>query len=102
MRQDALGGWHDVEGWQGALDKESSKGWWVAAQDYGKGPFRWAVYEGQGGKRLAASESFYLPSSHGQVVRVEISLAPAVGLSTILLLLRTCKSPLPILPFFTS
>ena len=74
--QDALGGWHNVEGWQGTLDEGDKKTWWVDKADYDKGPFRWVVYQGQGGDLLATSESFYLPSSHGQTVRVEVSLTP--------------------------
>lgn len=74
--QDALGGWHDVEGWQGTLDDGDSKRWWVATGDYGKGPFRWVLYQGLGGDLLGTSESFYLPTAHGQIVTVEVSFAP--------------------------
>jgi hypothetical protein len=72
--QDALGGWHDVEGWQGALDEGDKKMWWVAKADLGKGPFRWAVTHS--GERLATSELFYLPDSVGQTVKVSVSLVP--------------------------
>lgn len=72
--QDALGGWHDVEGWQGALDKGDRKTWWVDKTDLGKGPFRWAVT--QSGELLATSELFYLPDSVGQTVKVSVSLVP--------------------------
>jgi hypothetical protein len=72
--QDALGDWHNVEGWQGTLDEGNKKAWWVDKADLGKGPFRWAVT--QSGERLATSESFYLPDSVGQTVRVSISLVP--------------------------
>jgi hypothetical protein len=74
--QDALGGWHDVAGWQGTLDEGDKKTWWVDKADYGKGPFRWVVYQAQGGDLLGTSESFYLPSGHGQIVTIEVSLAP--------------------------
>ncbi len=72
--QDALGGWHDVGGWQGALDAGDRKTWWVDKADYGKGPFRWMVT--QGGELMATSEPFYLPEATGQIVRVSVSLAP--------------------------
>ena len=72
--QDGTGDWHDVPGWQGALDATHQKTWWVDSADYGKGPFRWVV--GQGDETLAASESFDLPAARGQVVRVFISLLP--------------------------
>ena len=72
--QDALGDWHDVGGWQGTLDAGDTKTWWVAREDYGKGPFRWAL--AQDGELLAASESFYLPDSDGQIVKVLMTLEP--------------------------
>jgi hypothetical protein len=72
--QDALGGWHDVEGWQGVLDESNIKTWWVDRADFGQGPFRWAV--AWGGELLATSELFYLPRSAGEVVRVQVTLEP--------------------------
>ena len=72
--QDALGGWHDVGGWQGTLDAGDRKTWWVDEDDYGKGPFRWMVT--QGGELMATSEPFYLPEATGQIIRVSVSLAP--------------------------
>lgn len=74
--QDALGGWHDVEGWQGTLDDGHQKLWWVAEKDFDTGPFRWALYKSQGGALLAVSESFYLPDRTNAVVEVEVSLGP--------------------------
>ena len=76
--QDALGGWHDVEGWRGTLDDISGgvgkKMWWVARPNFGTGPFRWVIYQNQGGKLLAASEAFRLPSSENSAVVVQVSL----------------------------
>ena len=74
--QDSLGGWHDVEGWQGKLDGSDDKTWWVHRADFGKGPFRWAMYQGVGGEWVATSEGFYLPRFAGDVVRVQVSLSP--------------------------
>lgn len=83
--QDEWGYWHDVEEWQGTLDKVKAdengevvgeKGWWVAEADLGKGPFRWLVYRSEGSTLLATSESFNLPASRHEVVKVEVSLAP--------------------------
>ena len=79
--QDALGGWHDVEGWQGTLEKRAlyegyEKVWWVAEKDWSTGPFRWVVYESQGGATLVVSESFYLPDAAGVLKAVEVSLEP--------------------------
>ena len=72
--RDRLGGWHDVEGWQGTLDADGKKRWWVDRADLGKGPFRWAMTKG--GDPVATSESFYLPDSPGEIVRVAVSLVP--------------------------
>ena len=78
--QDAADNWHTVEGWQGALDEmvktEGVKAWWVGRSDWGKGPFRWLVYERLGGRLLAQSAPFKLPSAQDQKVKVEVSLAP--------------------------
>lgn len=74
--QDAFGGWHDVDGWQGAFDEMNDgtgqKVWWVAEKDFETGPFRWVVY--QDGTFLAASESFYLPGEVGQTVTVMVPI----------------------------
>jgi hypothetical protein len=74
--QDTTGNLHDVEGWQGWLDANGGKAWWVAAKDFGTGPFRWRSYQSQGGEPLFTSESFYLPHAAGETVRVEASLEP--------------------------
>jgi hypothetical protein len=74
--QDGLGGWHDVEGWQGTL-VDGWQIWWVARRDFGTGPFRWAVYQNPTRNvLLAASESFNLPTSDGDLVGVTVSLKP--------------------------
>lgn len=72
--QDVQGGWHDVEGWQRTFDQENQVAWWVAPGDLGKGPFRWAVYQSQGGQLLATSDPFYLPGSIDKGVRIEMPL----------------------------
>lgn len=74
--QDSAGGWHNVEGWQGTVDSAGDKRWWVAAKDFGTGPFRWIVTEGIGGQLLATSEPFNLPVQANAATRVEISLGP--------------------------
>jgi hypothetical protein len=74
--QDALGDWHDVEGWQGTLDNSYSKLWWVAKKDFATGPFRWAIHKNRDGRLLAVSEPFHLPDTLNETVLVEISLNP--------------------------
>jgi len=73
--QDSAGGWHDIEGWSGALDEGGQKVWWVGPAIFGEGPFRWVVYQSQGGQLLATSDPFYLPDSVGKKVRVGMSLS---------------------------
>jgi hypothetical protein len=81
--QDPQGIWHDVEGWKGTLDevKISDSGdvtgyktWWVGGEHMGKGPFRWRVYQGEGGYLLATSESFDLPSIDKATLLVKVPL----------------------------
>jgi hypothetical protein len=78
--QDALGGWHTVEGWRGGLDSISNgvglKTWWVAPGDFGKGPFRWQVYQTTGGILLTTSASFNLPAANRTLVTVNVDLIP--------------------------
>lgn len=74
--QDALGGWHDVEGWRGSLDDGSLKTWWVNQADFGKGPFRWLVYGADRSKPLGTSASFNLPRRNREVVKVEVTITP--------------------------
>lgn len=74
--QDTAGGWHDIDGWQGTLDEGNQKMWWLAPDLFGKGPFRWLVYQStKGDKLLATSDSFYLPGAEGEKLRVEVSLS---------------------------
>jgi hypothetical protein len=73
--QDARGQWHDVDGWQGTVDG-AIQIWWVAPRDFGKGPFRWQIYQSRGGRLLANSPSFSLPRHTGETVRVDVVLKP--------------------------
>ena len=76
--QDGLGGWHDIEGWRGKLDQLFADGgrktWFVSAELFGKGPFRWVVYEDD--KTLATSDPFTMPSANGQTVRTLTTVGP--------------------------
>ena len=74
--QDSAGGWHDIEGWQGTLDEGDQKMWWLAPNLFGKGPFRWLVYQStERDELLATSDLFYLPDAAGKKVWVEVSLS---------------------------
>jgi hypothetical protein len=73
--QDSAWGWHDVEGWRGNFDEGNRKVWWVAWADFGTGPFRWAVYQTEGGPLLATSEAFMLPQSAAEWMTIQVSLA---------------------------
>jgi hypothetical protein len=76
--QDEEGTWHAVEGWQGGLEKVSGPTgwaiWWLANDLLGRGPFRWVVYERQGGPVMAVGEPFHLPAARGRIVTVKVSL----------------------------
>ena len=76
--QDALGGWHDVDGWRGRLDDGDGdeKIWWVAPKDFATGPFRWQVYAQRDGALVASSDSFTLPAHTGATLLVEVDAMP--------------------------
>ena len=81
--QDRWGRWHDVEGWQGTLDRlvpgergTGIKVWWVGESDLGTGPFRWLVYRERDGRLLARSKPFYLPQHARGMVAVQVAIAP--------------------------
>jgi len=69
---DSNGMWQPVVGWQGQADLIDGSGnlvkqFGVYQQNYGQGPFRWAVYNGpSGGSLLEVSPNFNLPSADGQ------------------------------------
>jgi len=69
---DGSGMWQPVIGWQGQADLIDGSGnlvkqFGVYQQNYGQGPFRWAVYNGpNGGSLLEVSPNFNLPSADGQ------------------------------------
>ncbi len=86
--QDAQGRWHDVTSWQGAVSHGEIR-WWVNEKDFGKRPFRWAIYApggpviDQGGGRffyvgetgiLAVSQPFDLPVRSGTTVSVYVNI----------------------------
>ena len=71
--QDGLGEWHDVDGWRGEV-KDDRVLWYVAPKDFGTGPFGWVVYNDQ--EIIGISESFYLPTDHGQIVQVVVTVRP--------------------------
>jgi hypothetical protein len=81
--QDPSGGWHVVDGWQGALDTLDSglrlKQWAVDAANAGQGPFRWVVYAAQGGAIWGTSQSFSLPSGSGVNLTMTIEPQPVAA-----------------------
>jgi hypothetical protein len=58
------GTWANVDAWTGPLDPTAHGyvKYWVDPKDFGKGPFRWVVWDKQGGKVLAMSAAFYFPT----------------------------------------
>jgi hypothetical protein len=77
--QDDVGNWHDVEGWQGTLDKSASGGgqktWWVPDSLFKHGAFRWVIYDKQGGEVLGISQAFNTPKFSDVWVMVEVPLS---------------------------
>jgi hypothetical protein len=73
--QNELGDWYDVEGWRGSLEGNGYRRWWVHEKDFGYGPFRWVVTQGQDGPVLGASQTFNLPGGANETVRVTVSVA---------------------------
>ena len=57
------GKWYAVNGWHGTLNSPTTQEWWVGDDMFGDGPFRWQVYEYEGGPLLLTSETFNLPES---------------------------------------
>ncbi len=72
--QNSAGAWDNVDGWQGLLDGAGRCRWWVAAKDFGTGPFRWIITRGKGGPVLGASEPFYLSAGANETVRVNTAI----------------------------
>lgn len=69
--QGDAGNWHDVAGWRGVVDKGRTI-WWVEQKDFGKGPFRWVIQQGEGGPVVATSAPFTLPSQLRKALIVEV------------------------------
>ncbi len=72
--QDERGDWHVVVGWQGTLEVDGTKIWWLPGTLFGAGPFRWQLYAQKGGERLATSDVFYLPHAQNMTTHVWIDL----------------------------
>ena len=72
--QDQQGDWHNVEGWQGAVDENGAQRWWVDQKDFATGPFRWVISQDGNGTVLSASDVFNLPAGANQNLLVIISL----------------------------
>lgn len=72
--QDSTGTWHEVEGWRGALTADGYQQWWVAAKDFGAGPFRWVITPDSNGSPLAISLPFKLPIQANQILQIEATI----------------------------
>jgi len=70
--QDGWGDWHTVDGWQGTLDADGMKTWFVGPEHLGSGPFRWLVL--QEDELAGMSDPFFLPGEINQVVNVAVTL----------------------------
>lgn len=70
--QDADGEWHQVDGWQGELDADDQKTWWVGADHLGTGPFRWLLAVDD--QRPFVSAPFNLPTLPGETLVVPLAV----------------------------
>lgn len=70
--QDGEGQWHDVTGWQGELELDDTKTWWVGADLLGDGPFRWIVLVD--GDPIGQSDPFHLPTTPYETLEIVIAL----------------------------
>lgn len=68
------GRWHDVQGWQGSFNHPEYVSWRVDQNEFGKGPFRWVVFENQRGGLLGVSEDFYLPTIDNEILEFSVTL----------------------------
>jgi hypothetical protein len=71
--QDSQGNWHNVEGWRTHANSAGQVRWWVAPAQFGQKPFRWQVFESQGGALLNSSQIFTLPAKTNDIVNVVVS-----------------------------
>jgi len=76
--QDGLGNWHEVEHWKASLDEVKSDGgkkiWFVAEEQFGRGPFCWLVSPSLESDPIAASPIFHLPDHAGVIVPVGVQV----------------------------
>lgn len=70
--QDEDGNWRVVEGWQSPFNEYKQVTWAVAANNFGKGPFRWIIYQNK--VALNTSSNFYLPRSNDEVVTLHVDV----------------------------
>ena len=71
------GDWHKVDGWRGSMIADGSTAvqvWWVDRDQFGDGPFRWLVYDAEGGELVATSENFETPKNNEQVITVTMAI----------------------------
>ncbi len=77
---DSAGIWRTVDGWQGTASSVDPNGvlsqqWSVPPSLFGLGPFRWALYDFQGGNLIGVSPSFNMPKTAR--LNFYMSMAPA-------------------------
>ncbi len=68
------GEWHDISGWQGRLNEDMGQQWWVGSEHFGRGPYRWQVYEQEINSLVAVSDSFTMPERSGQILQIHVTV----------------------------
>jgi Dolichyl-phosphate-mannose-protein mannosyltransferase len=72
--QDGSGSWHNVDSWQSDLGDNSPVQWWIEANDFDKGPFRWAVYERGLETPAAISKLFFMPDKTHMQATLDVQI----------------------------
>ncbi len=80
---DEDGVWQDVDGWQGTFEAiQQAEDWtgvkeiWLTDVHLGSGPYRWQLFERSNGRLLTTSDLFYLPSTGGDLMAVDLMINP--------------------------
>lgn len=66
------GTWITVDGWQGTVEADGTQIWWVGSEQFGRGPFRWLVFDEEAGTLLETSETFTMPTQNLEIVTVAV------------------------------
>ncbi|MCP4422331.1 MAG: hypothetical protein GY805_37460 [Chloroflexi bacterium] len=67
--------WHDIVGWQSALDGNMRQAWWVGSEHFGSDPHRWQLCDEEGGNLLSNRDLFTMPEQLNQILRISVPVS---------------------------